>query len=187
MKTKLTLPEAVDALAITATFSEPRGDIRKEDGKDGWQCITYGVTLSKNEKPFWSGPYSIGTGHIKPGMVRKAPHLATSTECHLFDAWQKKPNANYTEKEAFVSMLGQVAKAINHKPQIADVTHSLLMDGSPYFDSESFEEWASNFGYDTDSRKAEKMYQECMETGRKLNRAFTAKELETLREAAQDY
>lgn len=70
-------------------------------------------------------------------------------------------------------------------PEITDVIYCLLSDSDAI--EYNFTEWANDFGYDTDSIKAEKVYQACVETGRKLNRIFSPKDLESLRELLQDY
>lgn len=46
--------------------------------------------------------------------------------------------------------------------------------------SDSFEEFCNEFGYDTDSRKAEKTYNAMLEQDRNLRRLFTLEELEKL-------
>lgn len=73
------------------------------------------------------------------------------------------------------------------KPKLEDVVSSLILDGSPYFNGEKFEDWAANCGYDADSRKAESIYRECMETGRALQAAIGKQDLESLREWASNY
>jgi len=50
-----------------------------------------------------------------------------------------------------------------------------------------FESWASEFGYDTDSRKAERTYRADVETGIKLRYALGEDGLRKLREAARDF
>jgi hypothetical protein len=70
-------------------------------------------------------------------------------------------------------------------PPIADILYSLLMDGDAA--DETFDDWCSNYGYDTDSRSAEATYNACRDTGRQLQRMFTRAELSALREAFQDY
>lgn len=70
-------------------------------------------------------------------------------------------------------------------PSILDVIHSLLMDGD--VNGQSFEEWASNYGYDTDSRKAEQSYRACLAIESSWRKAFSAADLELLRELFQDY
>lgn len=53
-------------------------------------------------------------------------------------------------------------------PKVEEVLYSLLMDSTAL--DLTFEEFCAEFGYDTDSRKAEKIYNECNEQGKKLKR-----------------
>ena len=71
-------------------------------------------------------------------------------------------------------------------PKDADIIHSLVMDAS-VLDSGSFEEWASCFGYDTDSRSAEVTYNACLQQALQLRRLVGDSGLRTLQEASQDY
>jgi len=48
--------------------------------------------------------------------------------------------------------------AWTHDPEVADVLDYLISDASGYDGSGSFETWAAEYGYDPDSRKAEKIY-----------------------------
>lgn len=43
----------------------------------------------------------------------------------------------------------------------ADILDSLASDASSYANARNFEDWAADFGYDTDSRAAEKTYIAC--------------------------
>jgi hypothetical protein len=70
-------------------------------------------------------------------------------------------------------------------PELRDVFYSLLMDAEAY--SMGFEEWADNFGYDRDSRKAESTYNECAAIGRSLAARLSPAEIDRLREVFQDY
>lgn len=47
-------------------------------------------------------------------------------------------------------------------PQIADVVDCLAMDSAGVDGNRSFEEWAGEYGYDEDSRKAEQTYNLCV-------------------------
>lgn len=71
-------------------------------------------------------------------------------------------------------------------PKTADVLYCLVSDASAA-DAGSFEEWAGDLGYDTDSRQAERVYRACLETQKALSAAFTGEEFATLREAFTDY
>ena len=70
-------------------------------------------------------------------------------------------------------------------PSIADVLSCLLLDASA-IDAGTFEEWASECGYDTDSRKAEVTYRECVDHGLKLRAMLGDDLMNQLREALQD-
>ena len=54
-------------------------------------------------------------------------------------------------------------------PDAADVLSCLCLDATSA-DRNTFEDWCSDLGYDSDSRKAEKIYNLCVETNAKLRR-----------------
>lgn len=61
-------------------------------------------------------------------------------------------------------------------PTISDVLGCLLMDASEFVDSApSFEEWAGNYGYDTDSISALRIYESCKEMAAKLDKFLPCK------------
>lgn len=70
-------------------------------------------------------------------------------------------------------------------PTAASVLYRLLRDASAA--DQCFADWASEYGYDTDSRKALAIYEACCEIGRALRRVFTAAQRDELRELLQDY
>lgn len=70
-------------------------------------------------------------------------------------------------------------------PSVADVLYCLLGDAEA-LDYATFEEWAENYGYDTDSRKAESIYRKCLEIGLRLRAMFGDAKMAELREALQD-
>ena len=71
-------------------------------------------------------------------------------------------------------------------PALKDVLYSLIMD-SDVLNYTGFEDWASNFGYDTDSRKGEKLYQDCLAIALKLKAILGNETIEALQLAFQDY
>ena len=48
--------------------------------------------------------------------------------------------------------------ALTDEPDAADVLNCLASDASGYENAGSFEEWAGEYGYDTDSRSAERTF-----------------------------
>lgn len=182
MQTTTNHAEQIKQLGFSLeSVSEPVGIV-----SDGWQCIRYWVTLAYKGKTVLQTEYSLGIGHVK---LQK--HVLwwslTEEERGFLEAWQGKPNANFQNKELQARIAGKLAKAQKVTPSLESVVHSLLLDGQPYFNNESFEEWAANFGYDTDSRKAESTYRTCMEIGRKIKAAVPNDVIEKAQEILQDY
>lgn len=64
----------------------------------------------------------------------------------------------------------------------ANILDSLVSDAASYTDARSFEEWAEEFGYDTDSRAAEKTYNACGKISRDLTNLLGGDLLLTLME-----
>lgn len=62
--------------------------------------------------------------------------------------------------------------AFKDPPTLADVLDCLASDASGVENAESFEEWASDLGYDTDSRKAERTYNAIERQAEGLRRLF---------------
>ena len=56
----------------------------------------------------------------------------------------------------------------NREPNVADVMEALFLDADAK-NYETFESWAQDMGYDTDSRKAESIFNHCLETNRQLD------------------
>jgi len=67
-------------------------------------------------------------------------------------------------------------------PSSADVLASLVMDASGIDNSTSFEAWATEYGYDPDSRKAEAIYKECLKLAPKV-REFLGDKFEAFQNA----
>ncbi len=77
-------------------------------------------------------------------------------------------------------------KAAISIPPIDDVLYSLVMDYS-VLDHPNFESWASDYGYDFDSRTAEKTYKACMDIALQMRVIFGDVNMEKLRELFSDY
>lgn len=70
-------------------------------------------------------------------------------------------------------------------PHPADFLHCVILDSSA--SGQSFESWCSEFGYDTDSRKAHATYLACQQNADKLSRVIPADTLRIIGELLQDY
>jgi len=61
-------------------------------------------------------------------------------------------------------------------PTALEVLECLVSDAAGYRDATGFEDWAENYGYDTDSRAAEKTYKACKRIADRLGTFLTAEE-----------
>jgi hypothetical protein len=72
------------------------------------------------------------------------------------------------------------------EPSEDDILSSLLLDKSCYDNARHFEDFANELGYDTDSRKAEKIYNACGKTSKKLKK-FLGDDLPEFKEKYENY
>lgn len=187
-ETKETTENALRELGLSlAVLIGPRGDVADKD----WPNIKYRVELRFNDKPILETNYKLGIGHVDPkkafiGSVMSRPRLTSDEESILLH-WQSHPYAQFKNKKLWADVAAKLATYQKVAPSLPDVVHSLLLDGEPYFNGESFEDWASNCGYETDSRKAEEIYKACMEIGRQLKRGLPHDTITKALEILQDY
>lgn len=67
--------------------------------------------------------------------------------------------------------------ALKDGPELISVLGALISDAAGYENARSFEEWCGDYGYDTDSRRAERTYNATAESAKALRR-FLADEYE---------
>ena len=73
-------------------------------------------------------------------------------------------------------------KGIGHhgeEPTAEEVLECLASDACGVDNSQTFEDWCSEYGYDTDSRRAERIYNACLKSTEKLRR-FLGDKFESL-------
>lgn len=139
------------------------------------KSLNWRVSLSKGAYTFRTN-YTQGIGHV-PGYC----HSRSSYEARRL---QDAQNAA-SEKGTYPANASLTKSAKLPAPGIRDVLHSLVIDAEGAF--ESFEDWCSNRGYDTDSRKAEATYRACQVEAQALARLMSGADLNKLRELLQDY
>lgn len=138
--------------------------------------LNWRVTFSCSGREL-TADYMAGIGHL-PGY--KYPSRCAAERDYLAWAAERGRHA-LSARDADTRGFGHPIPA----PPMADVLHCLLMDAEA-IDAGSFQEWADNCGCDTDSRKAEAMYRECVDYGLKLRAMLGDELIGKLREALQD-
>ena len=103
------------------------------------------------------------------------------------DAWLCKFSASTGNSKSFefFTGLGHRKNGKPVKPCTSDVLYSLVMDSSA--ENEAFEDWCSNYGFDTDSRKALDTYLQCQSNGKKIRAILGNNLLSKISEVLQDY
>lgn len=182
-KEKTDLASLADCYGITLELTErPKGEIRE----DQWACVTFQVEILRDSKVIWSGRYSQGIGCFDVKEViryaRRWGHYAWANGLKRHGL-----SGRFKDKLGLVRLLAAFASGNKKKPRVDDVLYACFLDGQPDFDCQSFEDFAFEMGYDTDSIKARKIYDECLSTGRQFRAAFDHQELEKLREAAHEH
>ena len=72
-------------------------------------------------------------------------------------------------------------------PTLVDVLACLHSDASGVQDGRTFEDWAGDFGYDTDSRKAESTFKACQKIARQLRDFLGAEDFDAFMAQENDY
>lgn len=134
--------------------------------------LNWKVTLRRDERDVLTTDYGAGCGNCPAYKAMKPFQRDT-----LWGEQQIKH-----ECETGKSTLGKFLIL----PDDGDVLHSLAMDASA-LDHSTFESWASDCGYDADSRKAEEIYRACLEIALRLRAAVGEDGLKKLQDACQDY
>lgn len=152
------------------------------------KSLNWYVTVTINGRDVVTVPYNAGIAHC-PGYG-KAVHAAYNWPVRM---WQDAICGHEVETgfEAMWFCGGFVSRRVDGEkiqilPKLADVMYSLTMD-SDVLRYANFDEWADECGYDTDSRKAEATYQDCLKVALSLNRALGAQGLAYLEQVFEGY
>lgn len=185
MKNETKALTPADAGLSLVVLSGPRGDVQND-----WPSIAYTCQLVDARRvPIWTGEYRLGVGHVKvpAGHLGFRYNRLSLDETRLLETWQRKPHAQFTNKKLWADTAAQLAKVQKVTPKLDAVCHSLISDGSAFFDGQRFEEWAGDLGYDSDSIKAKETFEACDKIGRDLSRHLSRDQIESLREWASTY
>jgi hypothetical protein len=175
---EMTAAERIDAVArelgltMTAVFvpwSQSRNKAEKHPS------LNWTVTLHNyaGKRAVLTTDYGMGCGHCsayKASVRELGGHNSLMRDAALRAECEK----------------GRGSDGKKHEPDLRDVLYSLMSDAG-VLDSASFEDWASELGYDTDSRSAEATYRACLDIALKLRHALGETSLAKLREACEGY
>jgi hypothetical protein len=181
----LTADQAVDEIlakqagAVPITFTATYvGHVPKHADDAEWEHDAWSVSFRHPNKMIVF-PFRTGIG------LRAEPtNLARSMAKYEFPGLTRNDIATRTSyAKRYLAYLETLRKP--KAPTAASVLHCLLSDAQAR--DMSFMDWASDYGYDTDSIKALGIYNECCEISKKLDTIFNRDLQDKLRDALQDY
>ncbi len=148
---------------VFVPFSQSRNAKPGADGKT-WRSLNWKVTIARNRQSL-ATDYAQGEAHA-PAYKRKS-NLRPATYANRLRsaAIAQEIETGRTHEFGEGMMFGREGTRDTHKPipapRLGDVMQSLVRD-SDVLDAAGFEDWAANYGYETDSRSAEATYRACM-------------------------
>lgn len=142
---------------------------RSRNAAERSPSLNWRVTVKRNGRDILMTDYSAGMGHAP--AYKAAVGLKTSIY-----------NMERITRECETGKANNVAIL----PDSCDVLYSLLLDAS-VLDYPTYEDWASDFGYDTDSRNGEAIYHACLETALELRAGLGDAGLTALQQSTDGY
>lgn len=138
-------------------------------------CLNWRVTLEHAGRSILTTDYSAGYGHC-PASKLSVKEAGNQNSIMRMEMIKQECETGRTHRSPNKPIM----------PDTLDFIYSLAID-SDVIDFARFEDWASEFGYDPDSRKAESTYRNCLEIALRLRAGIGDANLTRLREAFQDY
>ncbi|RLB70469.1 MAG: hypothetical protein DRH04_03550 [Deltaproteobacteria bacterium] len=134
-------------------------DFNGRDGQAHWK-----VTISRNGQSFCTS-YSMGCAH----RHYKGTNEPIKLGFRRLTLWQEEQNK----------------QTVPNKPTLVDVLYSLVLDARLVRFGQDFAEFATELGYDEDSRRASRAFEGCLDEWRGLCRLGA--DFDELEQLLQDY
>ena len=150
------------------------------------KSLNWTVTMKLNGLEILSTDYSAGVANCPGYNAKVSPYWNRPAKTWQNAICEFECESGFHTKQftAWGGFHADKSKPI--MPNAIDVIHSLNMD-SDVLNYSTFEEWAETFGYDPDSRNAEKVYKACMKIALKMRAALGESGLSRLNEIFEDY
>jgi hypothetical protein len=182
------LQATVDKLGLLVTsqfvpFSQSRNAAEKLPSLNWRVTLSTLSPLDGQRRVILTTDYMAGSGHAPSYKQTFGKRTVEDQDREARVTWECE---NGRPAHKFVNVRVRATGPATIEPNALDVIHSLVMD-SDVLDSGGFESWASDLGFDVDSRKAEAIYRACLDIALKLRSAIGDAGLSALRTAFQDY
>jgi hypothetical protein len=188
----MTIQETLDSLKITVESQfVPFSQSRNKDSEH--KSLNWKVTVKRDGHDVVTTDYSAGIAHC-PGHKLPTPkgwmpstfrRKVTDLECESGVAQKLSPFGfdSFTPRKV---MRDGRSKAMMINPDAESVVWSLVMEYD-VLDAGGFEYWCADLGFDTDSRKAESTYKQCLEIALQMRAAFGESGMDQLQTVYVDY
>jgi hypothetical protein len=160
----------------------PHSDSKKVNPKDiEWDNQEQKMVLTADAEKLKNKKIGKISTHVKVDWDEKDVVSSEHGNATKYDA-----TLNYNGKKETFEFTDSI-NAYNNgdEPKDKDLLYAILMDYSA--SQESREDFLIDFGYDRDSVKAHKIYDAVVGNGKKLERLFSADEIDKLQKEFQDY
>jgi hypothetical protein len=155
---KQKIKETIENEGIEAETSFIGGEVLESD----WPCISYVITY-RNGKAEFKTPYHLGVGHVDWSKAPKDfPSIGysgglTNDDWAMINMLRHNRHVTPSDKAQWASTAAKLAKLQKVKPDTDEALATVCRDAKEAVET-FFGEWATNFGYDPDSRKAEQIH-----------------------------
>ena len=152
------------------------------ENRDGWECLSYTITAQRGARMI-SFDYHLGLGHIP----RKA-WLRVFDAYHFDDAFERAANkalgrGGSIDQADWLRICQCIAEQARVAPSPEEALATLAQDAMQAVET-PFEVWAPDFGYDPDSRRAEKIWDALRDQYTNLRRVLSHEDVTALAELA---
>lgn len=134
-----------------------------------WESLNWKVTIKRKGKAFHTCDYSQGVAHCPASKKAWNNSHTGKTDSQLKSAaiWEEIETGKIAKRGLGNQRAAYPSSKSIPGPNAVDVLSSLALDSS-VLDYATYEDWAADFGYDSDSRKGESIYRACLETALKM-------------------
>lgn len=185
MNTNIT--QTLNDMGLTMTaefvpFSQSRNAKKNPQIND--LSINWSITINRNNRSLTTD-YMQGIGHLPKEVQQKSFNKVTKYEYEVIKFACETGKIGYFSDVSQKVMIRPNDKKLN-PPTLEDALYCLLLD-SEVLNYDSFESWADEFGYNSDSIKDRKVYDDCMKIALQSRQLFTDTEITRLHELYQDW
>ena len=155
---------------------------RISNNRDNWECDSWVIFINGE-----SFEHHTGTGHRNTVFGWNTIDKEGRAVCELVNGDYKELCKKTKELKRNPNKRATVYEAHSRTcpPTQASVLYGLILDSGGV--DQSFNNWCSDYGYDNDSIKAQKIYFACQENSDKLHKALSHEQIKTIEEMLKDY